>query len=275
MAVGAGSGVAVATVGGGATRSCNGVPATMAPSAAIDCTITPYPPGPPSGAVTVQVPWALTVVVATSVSATNTCNCVAGSPRPVRVTVVVTSRVKLNSLTLGAGRVGVAEGIGVGGGAGVAVGATVSVSVAVGKASTSAFIGTVTSTARPSLRRAVTPISYWVGFSRGVTNDHKPSSATVAVLITVAFANNWATTPGAPVPSMRTTLGCSAKSKTSDATESGGGVGIGVGVKVKVGMGVAVGIGVGVGVGTAMAIVSGCASISTAPLASKAWATKV
>lgn len=183
--------------------------------------------------------------------------------------VVVTLRVKINSPTVGAGMVGVGMGVG------VAVGATVAVSVAVGKDRTSALIGTVTATACPSLSKAVRPMSYWAGFSSGVINDHAPSKPTVVVLMIVSLANSWAITPGAPAPRIRTRLGCSARSKTNDSTESGGRVGMGVGVKVAVGMGVAVGIGVGVAVGTAIARVSGCASIKTALLASNACATKV
>lgn len=78
VTTGAGVGVGVSVAAGGATINCNGVRATTAPSAANDCTVTPYLPGSPNGAVTVQVPWALTVVVATSVSATNTCNWLSG-----------------------------------------------------------------------------------------------------------------------------------------------------------------------------------------------------
>ncbi len=70
-------------------------------------------------------------------------------------------------------------------GTNVLEGATVGVDVVVGKASTSAFMGTVTAIVWPSVSKARRPIAYCVGSSRGVINDHTPAASTVVVLTTV------------------------------------------------------------------------------------------
>lgn len=145
VAVAAVMAVAVgAAVGAAATTKRKGVTAVATvPSSRRVCTCTIYSPGVSKVVATCQAPSAATVVVATSVLSMSTSSMAPGAAAPVRVTVLVfTPRAKTNSPNVGMTGVDVWVGsaVAVGGGTLVALG----VAVAVGKASTKAFIGTLT-----------------------------------------------------------------------------------------------------------------------------------